>query len=63
MNSHLLIPKRRLVNTKLSKLEEEAIVRNILELYLRGFAPWVASIEDIVNYILESRRGKRVRGR
>ena len=45
---------------KLTKLEEEVILRNILELDTRGFAPRLASIEDIANYILESRGGKRV---
>jgi hypothetical protein len=45
---------------KLTVLEEEVIVRNILELDTRGFAPYLASVKDIANYILESRGGKRV---
>ena len=45
---------------KLTKLEEEVIVRNILDLDSRGFAPRLASVEDMANYILESRGGKRV---
>jgi hypothetical protein len=44
----------------LTKLEEEEIVRYILDSDTRGFAPRLASIEDIVNYILESRGEKRV---
>ncbi len=45
---------------KLSELEEQVIIRDILDLDLRGFAPRLASIEDIANYILESRGGGRV---
>jgi hypothetical protein len=45
---------------KLSKLEEEVIVRYILDLDSRGFAPRLTSVEDIANYILESKGGKRV---
>jgi hypothetical protein len=45
---------------KLSELEEGVIIRYILDLDSRGFAPRLASVEDIVNYILESRGGKRV---
>ena len=63
MNGHLPLPERRLANIKLSKLEEEVIVRNILELDSRGFAPRLASVEDMANFILESRGGTRVGGR
>jgi hypothetical protein len=45
---------------KLSNLEEDIIVRNILNPYSRGFATRLASVEDIANYILESRGAKRV---
>ncbi len=38
----------------LTELEEEVIVRYILNLDIRGFVPRLASIEDIANYILES---------
>jgi hypothetical protein len=44
-----------------TKLEEEVIVRYILDLDTRGFAPRLASVEDIVNYILESKERKHVR--
>jgi hypothetical protein len=48
---------------KLTKLEEEVIIRNILDIDTRGFAPRPSSIEDIVNYILESQGGGRIRTR
>ena len=40
---------------KLSELEEGVIIRYILDLDSRGFAPRLASVKDIANYILESR--------
>ena len=43
---------------KLSKLEEEVIIRYILDLDSRGFAPRLAGVEDMANYILESRGGE-----
>ena len=45
---------------KLTELEEEVVIRHILELDTRGFAPRLAGVEDIANYILESRGGRRV---
>lgn len=42
---------------KLSTLEEQVIIRNILKLDSRGFAP---RLEDMANFILESRGAKRV---
>jgi hypothetical protein len=45
---------------KLNDLEEETLVRYILDLDTRGFASRLASIEDITNYILESQVGKHV---
>ena len=45
---------------KLTELEEEVVCRNILELDSRGFAPRLAGVKDIANFILESRGGKRV---
>jgi hypothetical protein len=38
----------------LTKLEEEVILWNILKLDTRGFAPQLAGVEDIANYILKS---------
>jgi len=40
------------------KLEEEVIIRNILDMDSRGFASWLASVEDMANFILES-QGER----
>ena len=45
---------------KLTKLEEEVIIRNILDMDTRGFAPRPSGVEDMANYILESRGGGRV---
>jgi hypothetical protein len=60
INGYLPLAERRLVNLKLSKVEEEVILRYILDLDSRGFTSRLASVEDIVNYILELRGGKRV---
>ena len=45
---------------KLNDIEEDIIVRYILGLDSRGFAPRIAGVEDMANYLLETRRGKRV---
>jgi hypothetical protein len=45
---------------KLSELEERVIIRYILDLDTRGFTPRLTSVEDIVNYILESRERKHI---
>jgi hypothetical protein len=45
---------------KLSRLEEEVIIQRTLDLDSRGFAPRLAGVEDMANYILESQGGKRV---
>ena len=60
MNGYLPLPKRRPANIKLTILEEEVIIRNILNIDSRGFVPRLASVKDIANYILKSRGGKRV---
>ena len=44
----------------MTELEEEVIIRNILDIDSRGFTPRLASVEDIANFILELRGGKRV---
>ena len=46
--------------SKLLKLEEEVIIQYILDLDSRGFTPRLTSIEDIANYILELKGGKRI---
>src|SRR6201999_3039544 len=36
---------------KLTELEEEVIIRKILDMDSRGFAPRLANVEDMANYI------------
>jgi transcriptional regulator with XRE-family HTH domain len=60
MNGKTSLSESRPANTNLTILEEEVIVRNILDMDSRGFAPRLAGVEDIANYILKSRGGKRV---
>jgi len=45
---------------KLSELEEGVIIRYIFDLDFRGFTPRLAGVEDMANYIFESRRAKRI---
>ena len=47
-------------NHNLTELEEEVLVRHILDIDERGFAPRLAGVEDMANYILESRGARRV---
>ena len=60
MNGYTTLSERRPAVQLLTELEEEVLVRYILDIDTRGFAPRLASVEDIINYILESRRGQRV---
>lgn len=60
MNGHSTIRERRPANHKLTETEEEVIVRYILDLDARGFAPRMAGVEDMANLILTSRGGRRV---
>ena len=60
MTGRIPLNERRPAVHKLTKLEEEVIVRKILELDSRGFAPRQASVEDMANFILESRGGRHV---
>ena len=60
MNGRTPFNERRPGVQKLSELEKEVIVRNILKLDSRGFAPRLAGVEDIANFIVESRGGRRV---
>ncbi len=60
MASRTYRPETKANGLKLTELEEEVVCRNILELDARGFAPRLAGVEDMANYILESRGGKRV---
>jgi hypothetical protein len=60
MTGRTPLNERRPAVHKLTKLEEEVIVRKILESDSRGFAPRLAGVEDMANFILESRGGGRV---
>jgi len=46
--------KYQLKNHNLTELEEEVLVQHILNIDERGFAPRLAGVEDMANYILES---------
>ena len=48
-------PESKANSLKLTELEEETIVRYILDLDLRGFAPRLTGVKDMVNLLLESR--------
>jgi len=60
INGRTTLRERPPPNLKLTKLEEEVIVQYILDIDERGFVPRLASVEDIANYILESRRARHV---
>ena len=53
-------PETKANSLKLTELEEKVILRNIRNMDSRGFTPRLASVEDMANFILESRGGKRV---
>jgi hypothetical protein len=53
MNGRTPIYNYRPGASKLTELEEEIIIQNILDIDTRGFASRLAGIEDIANYILE----------
>ena len=42
---------------KITEVEEEVLIRYILDLDLRGYVPRTCEVEDMANYILELRRG------
>jgi transcriptional regulator with XRE-family HTH domain len=54
INGKTSIRDRRPAVQKLTKLEEEVIIRYILDLDDRGFGPRLASMEDMANYLLET---------
>jgi transcriptional regulator with XRE-family HTH domain len=60
INGRTCLRESRPSVTNFTILEEDIIVRNILDLDSRGFAPRLAGVEDTANYILESRGAKRV---
>jgi hypothetical protein len=45
---------------KLTELEEDVIIQYILDLDDRGFGPRLAGVEDMANYLLETRGAQRV---
>jgi transposase len=61
INGRAPISERRLGASKLTELEEDVIVQNILDMDTRGFAPQLTSVEDMANLILQTRGGQRVR--
>jgi len=46
---------------KLIKIKEKIIIRYILDLDSRGFAPWFTNMKDIANYIFKLQRGKCIK--
>ncbi|APA07651.1 hypothetical protein sscle_03g024210 [Sclerotinia sclerotiorum 1980 UF-70] len=47
-------------NLNLTEKEEEVLIQYIIDMDERGFAPKLSGVEDMANYILESRGAKRV---
>lgn len=60
INGRPTISEYRPKNHKLTELEEQVLLRYILDLDERGFAPRLASVEDIANHILDSRGARHV---
>jgi hypothetical protein len=60
MNGHTSLSERRPASHKLTELEEDVIVQRILDMDTRGFAPRLAGVEDMANFILKSQGGKSV---
>jgi hypothetical protein len=60
INNWTIFLKHRLINIKLIILEEEIIIRNILDIDSRGFVFRLVSIKDIANYIFKSREGRYI---
>jgi hypothetical protein len=55
ITSRTYYPKSKTNCHKLTNLEKDTIIRYILDLDSRGFAPRLTSIKDIANLLLESR--------
>ena len=47
-------------NRNLDPIEEQVIVRRVLDLYEQGFAPAYSVVEDMANLLRETRGAKRV---
>ncbi|ESZ90927.1 hypothetical protein SBOR_8699 [Sclerotinia borealis F-4128] len=54
------IAESRPKSYNLTELEEEVLIQYILDLDERDFAPKLSGVEDMANYILESRGAKKV---
>ena len=50
----------RSASARLTKLEEEAIVKYVIDLDSRGFAPRLSDVDDMANNILAARDASRV---
>ncbi|EDO01386.1 hypothetical protein SS1G_03861 [Sclerotinia sclerotiorum 1980 UF-70] len=47
-------------NLNLTEKEEEVLIQYIIDMDEREFAPKLSNIEDMANYILESRNAKKI---
>lgn len=63
LNGRICLDDKIPYGLKLTRVEEEVLVRHILELDTRGFAPRLAGVEDMANHILDARQGQHVGGR
>jgi hypothetical protein len=60
INGRTSITERRPAMQILTEIEEEVVVRYILDLDTRGFSPRIADVEAMVNSILKSRNARPV---
>ena len=61
INKSTLYTEYRYISYNLSELEENIIIQYIIDLDSKDFVSKYKAIEDIANYILDSKRGKRIR--
>ena len=54
------LTERRHDRHLLTPTEEETLVRHILDLDSRGFAPRISDVEDMTNFLLATRHAERV---
>ncbi|EDN90727.1 hypothetical protein SS1G_00127 [Sclerotinia sclerotiorum 1980 UF-70] len=50
----------RSIHCKMTELEEKSLFQYIIDMDERGFSPRISDMEDIANYILETRGAKKV---
>ena len=60
MNGHQSQGETRANNHLLTPIEEDAIVKYVLDLDERGFSPRIADVEDMANLLLATRGSRRV---